>query len=177
MTSLINTVASLGSLLVLFLSLFVLLAIETKGSFHEKTKVFVSKNISFLGLFITGGAVLISLLYSTLLDYPPCTLCWWARILLYPNFVVFIMLLCKKYDRKTLLDFSIITSMLGILVSGFHTFITYTGKSFIACDAAVSCTQRFVYEFGFVTIPLMALISFTAVLTITFYAKKSIPKN
>ena len=158
-------------------AILVLVAIETKGSFHERTKVFVTKNIAWIGIMISVGAMLLSLVYSNIIGYPPCTLCWYARILLYPQFIIFLMYLNKNNDRKTLLNVSIVMSFLGIIVTTYHSLITYVGNSPFPCDAVVSCTQRFVYQYGFMTIPLMACISFVALVICTFYAKRNIKNS
>lgn len=170
----INIVSSTSSLVIFLIAILFLVAIETRGVYHEKIRRLVADKIGFIGLVISGGALVLSIIYSNFLGYPPCSLCWWARIFLYPQILVFAFVLSNRYDRKTLLDTSIGLSILGVVFSGYHTLITYTGNEFIACGTTGSCTQRFVYEYGFVTIPLMALISFVAIIISSYYAKKSI---
>ncbi len=172
--SFVNILASVSSLLLFLLALVVLIAIETKGAYHEKVKVLVTKNIVWIGLLVSFGSMLLSLVYSNIIGYPPCSLCWYARILLYPQFVIFLMFFWKTNSKPTLLNLSIVLSVIGLVITTYHSIITYVGESPLPCDATVSCTQRFVYEFGFMTIPLMACLSFVALLICTFYAKKNI---
>jgi hypothetical protein len=51
-------------------------------------------------------------------------------------------------------------TVVGGVISLFHNFIYYTNINPIPCSATASCTARYVFEFGFATIPLMALVSF-----------------
>lgn len=169
-----NTVASIGSIALFLFTITVLLAIESRGKFHEKMKVFVTKKIAFIGVFVTLGSILLSLVYSNIIGYPPCNLCWYARILLYPQLIIFLMFFSQKHDKKTLLSVSTNLSIIGLVITTYHSLITYIGGSPLPCDAVVSCTQRFVYQYGFVTIPLMACIAFATLVICNFYAKKNI---
>ncbi len=131
--------------------------------FSKKESVvaqFVSKNILLLGIFVTGSSLIGSLIYSNVIGYAACTLCWYARILLYPQFAIFLLALIKK-DR-TIIDYVFLLSILGIIISGYHYFLVDLAHiELVTCDANnVSCATRYVYEFGFVTIPFMSLSAF-----------------
>lgn len=81
-----------------------------------------------------------------------------------------------KKDR-TLIDFSIVLSILSIITSVYHVYIENGGSSTLPCvaDTAknVSCAIRYVYEFGYVTIPVMALGSSLFLLLLMINYKKS----
>jgi hypothetical protein len=61
----------------------------------------------------------------------------------------------------------------GFLISLYHNFFYYFGEtSSLPCDASgVSCYQRLVSEFGgYISIPMLALTSFFALVAIVLVA-------
>lgn len=117
-----------------------------------------------------------SLFYSEIAHYTPCKLCWYERILMYPQVLLIGMALWKK-DKK-FADYGLGMSILGFIIAAYHNYIYYTGNSLFPCDAAglgESCTRRFILEFGYITIPLMALTAF-ALLILLFAALRSTHK-
>ncbi len=120
---------------------------------------FFKSNAFFLGFLISLGAVAISLFYSNVIGFPPCELCWIQRIFIYPQLILFAMELYKR--DKTIIDFSMVFALLGILTSIYHIYIEYGGQSALPCAVpgaeTVSCATRYVFEFSYVTIPVMSL--------------------
>jgi len=98
------------------------------------------------------------LTYSELLKFPPCKLCWFQRIFLYPSLFIGLIGFITK-DRNAL-RYSLVLSSVGILFSAYHFFIQMSGITGLPCTAvgqSDACGGIFVQEFGFVTIPFMAL--------------------
>ncbi len=116
--------------------------------------------LAFLtALVATGG----SLLYSNIIGFPPCDLCWWQRIFLYPQTILFFTALLKKDEGMRFHAF--ILSSLGALVALYHTFIQFGGASVLPCAATgPSCTALYFLEYGYVTIPTMSLTIFALIL-------------
>jgi disulfide bond formation protein DsbB len=67
---------------------------------------------------------------------------------------------------RNVFRYALVLSLFGLVIATYHNYIDLGGSEFIVCDAAVSCTQRFVSTFGFVTIPLMSLLGLIG-LTVT----------
>lgn len=65
-----------------------------------------------------------------------------------------------KKDR-TIIDFSIAFALLSVITSLYHVYIEHGGTSGLPCAAPtagqVSCATRYVFEFSYITIPVMAL--------------------
>lgn len=135
---------------------------------------FVEKYILWIGLAITGASLVGSLIYSNVIGYPACLFCWFARIFLYGGFVLYLTALIRK-DRS-ILPYTFIFSIIGIFISGYHYLaIDLAHVEAIACGAgSVSCATRYVYEFGFVTIPFMALSAFVILLGAHLIAQKKL---
>ena len=69
------------------------------------------------------------------------------------------MELYKK--EKSIVDFSLVFATLGSIVSIYHIFVESGIAEGPACadpsNGGVSCAVRYIYEFGYVTMPIMAL--------------------
>lgn len=105
-----------------------------------------------------------SLVYSIGVGFEPCTLCWYQRIFMYPIGILGLTSIVFKKHLDTIYIWAL--TLGGLIFAAYHVLITYTGISPIPCPSAVSCTTRFVYEFGFVTIPLMSFFFFISILFI-----------
>lgn len=158
----INKILSLGTIFLQVLIILILINLVFFRSLNNRVLLFFKKYTFFLGFLISLGAVLLSLFYSEIVGYPPCELCWIQRIFLYPQLILFGMELYKR-DRS-IVDFSIVFATLGSIVSLYHVYIENGGNSGLDCVALnpeklnqVSCTIRYIYEFGYVTMPIMAL--------------------
>lgn len=94
--------------------------------------------------------------------FPPCELCWFARILMYP--ISFISLIGLVKEDKRFTDYVLPLSTIGIFLEIFHYGLQkFNFPNPFKCTMAVPCSALQVQYFGFVTIPLLALISFTAI--------------
>ena len=91
---------------------------------------------------------------------PPCVLCWYQRIAIYP----LVILLGIAWVRE---DLSIRTYALPLVVVGaatsiYHNLLYYKilPESISPCVQGISCTARQIEWFGFITIPLLSLATF-----------------
>ncbi|MDO8594205.1 MAG: disulfide bond formation protein B [bacterium] len=119
-------------------------------------------------------AVLGSLTYSDILGYEPCKLCWIQRILMYPQLLILGMALWGKHKGShALIDVSIILSLAGAVVAAYQSLMQLGIVSEGACAAnAVSCAQIFVMEFGYITIPFMACITFLLIALLAHHKRR-----
>lgn len=132
------------------------------------------KQYTFLFSFVLAfSAVCFSLFYSNVIGFPPCELCWISRITMYPLALLLGMEFYKK--DKSILDHSIVLALLNVITSLYHVYIEHGGESSLPCAdpnvvTQVSCATRYVYEFGYVTMPLMALtVSFFILMLLINY--------
>ncbi len=104
-----------------------------------------------------------SLYFSEVMDLPPCVLCWYQRILMYPLALIFAIGMLRKDQGLHLyvLPFSI----LGFAVAVYHNLLYWQilPESVAPCEAGISCTTKFFEWFGFITIPFMSLTAFTVI--------------
>ena len=144
-------------------TLFLVFFISRKGKRHVFLD-YIYKHFLILGFLITLFASIFPLVYSEIIHFLPCYLCWWQRIFMFPAFVLFAIALWDK-DRKVARYITPLIS-LGFLVSVYQNFFYYFGEGGVEpCDASgVSCYQHLVSEFGgYISIPMLALTAFFAI--------------
>lgn len=105
-------------------------------------------------------AMLGSLYFSEIMDLPPCKLCWFERIAMYPLVPILIVGILKK-DRDVGL-YTLPLVIFGFIIAIYHNLLYWKilPESYAPCQLGVSCTTKFFEWFGFITIPLMALTAF-----------------
>jgi disulfide bond formation protein DsbB len=115
-----------------------------------------------------------SLYYSKGQGYVPCELCWYQRICVYP-FSVILAIAAWRRDA-TIRVYAIPVFAIGMVISTYHTWIQAyppsNGTSF--CTVEAPCTTRYVWEFGFVSLPFMALSAFV-LMTALLVAARPVP--
>ena len=155
----INKILALGTIFLQVVIFLIAINLLFFRKHNNKFLLFIKEYTFVLGFLVALGAVLLSLFYSNVVGYPPCELCWIQRIFLYPQLILFGMELYKK--ERSIIDFSIMFAVLGSITSIYHVFIEAGVASGSACaspsNGGVSCAIRYIYEFGYVTMPIMAL--------------------
>ncbi|MCA9385654.1 disulfide bond formation protein B [Candidatus Dojkabacteria bacterium] len=133
-----------------------------------------AKNYGFNGaLIVAFTAMTGSLFYSDIAGYEPCLLCWYQRILMYPQVILFGIALWKK--DMGIRIYSIALSLLGFIIAGYHYLLQIGVTEIAPCSAvgySVSCADSFSMTFGYITIPMMATSAFALILTMMIVGKK-----
>lgn len=128
---------------------------------------FAASHGALLAFVIASVAMLGSLTYSEIIGYEPCKLCWIQRILMYPQVLVLGLVVWGKHKGShALFDTSLGLSLVGALVAGYHYLLQLGVAPALPCSAvgySASCAQRFVMQFGYITIPLMAFSAFVLI--------------
>jgi len=118
-----------------------------------------------IALMATSG----SLFYSEIAGYTPCELCWFQRIFMYPLVIFLGIGLIRK--AKDLFYYVTPMTIIGALISIRH-YITQVTDYASSCSAeAVSCSTKYYFTFGYITMPMMALTAFLLI-TILLYIRK-----
>jgi disulfide bond formation protein DsbB len=110
-----------------------------------------------------------SLYYSEIAGYPPCTLCWYQRIAIYPQVVVLWVASVRRDVEvwRTAIPLAVI----GAVISIWHIVIERNPALAGPCDPSNPCTIKWVEEFGFLTVPTMALVAASAFIALTLLAR------
>jgi len=166
----LNLTLGIFSIILQFLSVLALIFLFF-GPKENKFLAFVKEHFLIIGFIISFFAVAFSLFYSEIIGFLPCKLCWFQRIFLFSQVVLFGMAFIKK-DRKVA-HYSFPLLVTGFFVAIYQNFIYYFQASTASCDASgVSCVQRLVDEFGgYISFPMFSLITFIALMTILVVAR------
>jgi len=127
----------------------------------------------YLSLIIAWFSMAGSLFFSEVLKYPPCILCWYQRIFMYPLVVIFLVALIKKTHDFYL--YALPLSVFGWLIAVYHNLLYYKilPESNAPCLLGVSCTTKFIEWFGFITIPLLSLVAYSVIIFCLLSYKKA----
>ena len=119
--------------------------------------------LPYLAWIISLLAMAGSLFFSEVMDLPPCILCWYQRIGMYP-LVIIIGVGIVLRDRR-MKSYALPICLAGLAISIYHNLLYYglIPESITPCAEGISCTSRQIEWFGFITIPLMALSAFVIV--------------
>lgn len=121
-------------------------------------------------LWFAGGvafaAMAGSLYLSEIAHLIPCKLCWYQRIAMYPIAIMLPIAAWRKDNGIRL--YAAILAVIGIGVAIWHRLIqAFPGLDSGACAAVgPPCSAPYIKEFGFVTIPYMALSAFALILVL-----------
>jgi disulfide bond formation protein DsbB len=105
----------------------------------------------------TGG----SLFFSEIAGFVPCELCWYQRICMYSLSIV-TLLAALAHDRRVA-RYLLPLPLVGAGVSAYHLLVENgvieQAKSCLI-SAPGGCATKWINEFGYVTIPTLALTAF-----------------
>ena len=125
----------------------------------------------WLGFLFSAGGIVLSLFYSEVLGFASCGLCWLQRVFLYPQAVLFAVALWKKDTR--IADYSIALSVVGGLSALYHHLLQVMPAGTLPCPATgPSCAQITLFEFGYITYPLMAFSLFAFLIIVMLFVRK-----
>ncbi len=122
------------------------------------------------GFVFSVLGTLLTLYYSDVLGFEPCPLCWWQRAFLYPQVILFALALWKRDAR--IAAYSIALSIAGAGVALYQHALQILPAGSLPCPAeGASCAQRIVFEFGYITLPLMAATLFGLLIILMLFVR------
>jgi len=132
--------------------------------------------ILFLCWLVVTFSAMGSLFFSYIMEFAPCVLCWYQRIFLFPLVIVLAAGLFPLDSR--VVRYALPLAIAGWLTAFYHNLL-YAGiipESIQPCSQGVSCTEKYIELFGFVSIPMLSLLSFsTVVVLLIIFKKRSSP--
>jgi len=125
-------------------------------------------------LSLAAGVAAVSMAGSLYLSegahFPPCVLCWYQRIAMYP-LVPVLALAARRHDHDVKV-YALPLAVIGALISAYHVLVErYPSLETGACDPTNPCSIVWVRRFGYLTIPTMALSAFALIATLLLVAR------
>lgn len=129
-----------------------------------------------LALVVATVATTGSLWLSEGAGFPPCTLCWYQRIAMYP--LVVVLLVAVVTGDRLVRRYVVPITAIGSVISVYHLLVErFPDLESGSCDPTNPCSIIWVEHFGYVTIPMMALSGFLAIAVLTAIAPLDPPAN
>jgi len=132
--------------------------------------------IIFICWIVASVSTLGSLFFSEIMELAPCALCWYQRVFMFP-LVIILLVGLFPFDK------SIIKYALPLAVAGwgfaFYHYLLYSGfipESIQPCSQGVSCSETYLDLFGFLTIPMLSLISFSIIIGLLLILRRRLSK-
>lgn len=117
-------------------------------------------------------ATLGSLFFSEVMEIQPCVLCWYQRVFMYPLVAIFLVGMFPL-DRNVV-RYALPVAVIGWGISIYH-YLLYSGyipKNMQPCSQGVSCTEVNLELLGFITIPMLSILSYTAIIALLLVFRK-----
>jgi len=133
----------------------------------------MNRFLPYIAWVVALLAVTGSLFFSEVMQLPPCVLCWYQRIAMYPLVMILGIGIIARDGRMNM--YALPLCLIGLAISVYHNLLYYgiLPESIAPCVEGMSCTSRQIEWLGFITIPLMALTAFIFIaLCLLFYRSK-----
>ena len=155
----ILALASIGiSTIIIFSYLFTKI-FPSKLSILNNFNKLIHENAVIFSWAIATLATLGSLFYSEISGFVPCTFCWYERIAMYP--LVLILGIGMWRRNKEIWIYGLPFSFIGLIISIYHYQLQIIpDQQSVSCSSDASCAGSWIMEFGFITMPFMALSTF-----------------
>jgi disulfide bond formation protein DsbB len=133
---------------------------SSAGSLFED----IRRNAVWFAFVVATVTMFGSLYLSQIAHFVPCPLCWYQRICMYPLSVALLVGALRR-DREVW-AYVVPPAVVGTVIAIYHTQLQAFPKQAHFCKlGADSCLTRWVWEFGFVSIPFMSLAAFVFIIT------------
>lgn len=172
----INFLFALGGLLVLALTFGLLYDyVFNKQQWYGR---FVSKYVWLLIIAASAGGVAITLLYSEVFGFIPCSLCWLQRVALYPQALLSIAAFRAK-DTVHFPVYGMVLSAFGFVVAVYQYIYQAIPQELIQsglvpclADGSADCSKKVMEVFGFVTFPFLSAVLFAFLFVLYLHMRK-----
>ena len=110
---------------------------------------------------VSATATLGALFFGEVMRVPTCALCWYQRIFMFPLALILPFGLFP-FDPRVI-RYGLVLAIPGALLALFHELLVIgvIPESVQPCQQGIPCSQTVISWFGFVTIPLLSLLTFS----------------
>ena len=131
---------------------------------------------AFGAWLVAAVSTLGALFFGEVMQLPPCVLCWYQRICMFP-LVLILPAGLFPYDPKVI-RYALLLAAIGGSIAAFHMLVVagVTPESIQPCTQGVPCSEKVIEWFGFVTIPLLSVVAFAAIIALLVLAFIRSPK-
>lgn len=169
----LNHLVGIGTVILQMATALLLALYIARPAFFEAPAKLLGKHGLWLAFLFAGFITAMSLVYSEYFGMTPCGLCWLQRIFIFPQTVLFLIAAYIKDARAAL--YSIALSVLGGAVALYQHYLQMGGDSVLPCPASGEgdCAKRLIFEFGYITFPLVAFSAFAFLIVLMLYVRRA----
>lgn len=133
-----------------------------------------SSMLIFLSFLVASIATLGSLFFSEVMEFIPCSMCWYQRIFMYPLVLIFLVNLL--YPDNKVFKYSMPIVLTGLFFAIYHNLLMFgiIPESVVPCVQGVPCSTKYIDWFGFINIPFLSLIAYFTIFILMIFLKKEI---
>ena len=130
-------------------------------------------NYLFFAFIISLFATLGSLFFSEIMNFIPCSLCWYQRIFMYS--LVFLFLTNLLFPDDKIFKYSISLAVSGWIISIYHNLLMFgiIPEKLSPCVQGVPCSTQYINWLGFINIPLLSFFAYTTILILLLKIKNT----
>ena len=116
-------------------------------------------------------ATLGSLYLSEVAHFPPCKLCWYQRIAMYPLSVILLVGALRREVRAAV-QYAFVFPIVGSLIAIYHIYLEQNPSAQpSSCKVGgATCATKWIEKFGYITIPVLSITAFAAIFTLLVMA-------
>lgn len=130
-----------------------------------------------ISFFVASIATMGSLFFSEIMQFIPCSMCWYQRIFMYPLVLIFLINLLYPDDKVYKYAMPIV--VVGLFFAIYHNLLMFgiIPESVVPCVQGVPCSTEYINWFGFITIPFLSLLAYSIIFFSLLMIKKGDSKN
>ena len=123
---------------------------------------------------VATASTLGALFFSEVMQLPPCVLCWYQRIFMFP-LVLLLPVGLFPFDPKVV-RYALPLALVGGTIAIYHQLLVLgiVPESASPCTRGVPCAEVQIEWLGFITIPFLAVAAFTSIVVLLFIARSRI---
>ena len=127
----------------------------------------------FFAFIVSLTATLGSLFFSEIMNFIPCSLCWYQRIFMYS--LVFLFLTNLLFPDDKIFKYSISLAVFGWIISIYHNLLMFgiIPEKLSPCVQGVPCSTQYINWLGFINIPLLSFFAYTTILILLLKIKNT----
>lgn len=126
----------------------------------------------FAAWFVASISTLGALFLGEVMGYTPCVLCWYQRIAMFP--LVFVLAAGLFPFDPRVVRYALPLALAGLGLALFHLALIagWIPENIKPCQQGVPCSEVQAVWLGFVTIPLLSVLSFALITGLLLAAQR-----
>jgi len=143
---------------------------DTRPSAHPRGES-TAWTLVFAAWLVASVSALGSLFFSEVMQLPPCALCWYQRVFMFPLALI-LPLGLFPFDRQVV-RYALPLALLGWLLGVFQMLLVagIVPETLEPCTQGVPCSETVIEWFGFLTIPLLSVLAFSVIIALLALAR------